>query len=66
MTYIEKPECELIGQDGNVFNLMGIASKTLKKAGLRKDAEEMVTRIMNEADDYSAALDIIADYVEVV
>lgn len=25
-----KPDCALIGQDGNIFNLMGIASRTLK------------------------------------
>ena len=25
----KKPKCPLIGQDGNIFNLMGIASKTL-------------------------------------
>ncbi len=26
-----KPDCPLIGQDGNVFNLIGIASRTLKE-----------------------------------
>jgi len=26
-----KPDCELIGQDGNIFNLVGIASRTLKQ-----------------------------------
>ena len=25
-----KPDCPLIGQDGNIFNLMGIASRTLR------------------------------------
>lgn len=29
-----KPDCPLIGQDGNIFNLMGIASRTLKQNGL--------------------------------
>ena len=27
-----KPECKLLGENGNVFNLAGIVSKTLKKA----------------------------------
>ena len=27
----EKPDCSLIGQDGNIYNLMGIASRTLKE-----------------------------------
>ncbi len=26
----EKPDCPLIGQNGNIFNLVGIASHTLK------------------------------------
>lgn len=26
-----KPECKLIGEDGNIFNLLSIASVTLKK-----------------------------------
>ena len=30
----KKPKCPLIGQDGNVFNLIGIASKTLKRNGM--------------------------------
>lgn len=31
---VQKPDCPLIGQDGNIFNLMGIASRTLKQNGL--------------------------------
>lgn len=27
----KKPDCKLIGEDGNIFNLMGIASRTLVK-----------------------------------
>ena len=28
---ITRPKCALIGEDGNIFNLMGIASRTLKR-----------------------------------
>lgn len=28
----EKPDCALIGQDGNIFNLVGIAARTLRGA----------------------------------
>lgn len=31
---MRKPDCPLIGQDGNIFNLMGIASRTLRRNGL--------------------------------
>ena len=26
-----KPDCPLVGQDGNIYSLVGIASKTLKR-----------------------------------
>mgnify|MGYP001167522207 FL=1 len=59
-----KPKCKLIGEDGNIFNLMGIASRTLKKAGLREEAEEMIKGIKNSGS-YHEALGIIMEYVEV-
>ena len=59
-----KPKCKLIGEDGNIFNLMGIASKSLKKAGLKKEADEMIDRI-TKSKSYHEALTIIMDYVEV-
>ena len=61
----EKPDCELIGQDGNIFNLMGIASRTLKRNGMRDEAEEMVDRITNGASSYDEALCIIGEYVNI-
>lgn len=36
-----KPDCPLIGQDGKVFNLVGIAAKTLN--ALSADAENAET-----------------------
>jgi AmiR/NasT family two-component response regulator len=59
-----KPKCKLIGEDGNIFNLMGIASKTLKRAGLEKEANEMKDKI-TKSKSYNEALAIIMDYVEV-
>ena len=59
-----KPDCELIGQDSNIFNLMGIASKTLKRNGMSNDAKEMCDRITSSAS-YDEALSIIDEYVEI-
>lgn len=59
-----KPDCALIGQDGNIFNLMGIASHTLKQSGLKAEAKEMCDRIMSSGS-YSEALSIIGDYVNI-
>lgn len=65
ITKNEKPKCALLGQDGNIFNLMGIASKTLKRNNMKNEAEEMCERIKN-SQSYSEALNIISDYVEIV
>lgn len=59
-----KPDCELIGEDGNIFNLMGKASRTLKHCGLHSEAKEMCDRIM-KSGSYEEALGIIGDYVNV-
>lgn len=60
-----KPECKLIGENGNIFNLMGIASRTLKEKGMNDAADEMNSRIMNGAKSYDEALRIIMEYVDV-
>lgn len=60
----EKPDCPLIGQDGNIFNLMGIASRTLKDSGMREEAVEMRQRVM-DSGSYDNALCIIGEYVNI-
>lgn len=59
-----KPDCQLIGQNGNIFNLMGIASQTLRRNGMRDEAEKMCERI-RASGSYSEALNIIGDYVNI-
>lgn len=58
------PKCKLVGKDGNIFNLMGIASRTLKEAGVKEKADEMIQRI-TKSKSYDEALGIIMEYVEV-
>ena len=63
---MSKPECKLIGQNGNIFNLIVIVSRTLKENGSPDQAEEMKKRIMGgEAGSYDEALRIIMEYVEI-
>ena len=59
-----KPDCELIGQDGNIFNLMGIASHTLKQNGMADEAKEMCSRVTSSGS-YCEALNIIGEYVNI-
>lgn len=60
-----KPKAPIINADGNIFNLMGIASKALKHEGLHKEAKTMTERIF-ESSSYNEALSIIQEYVEPV
>lgn len=59
-----KPDCPLIGQDGNVFNLIGIASRTLKYNGMAAEAKEMSSRVF-ASGSYDEALSIIEEYVNI-
>ncbi len=59
-----KPDCALIGEDGNIFNLMGIASRTLRENGMADEAKEMCDRITH-SDSYYSALNIIGEYVNI-
>ena len=62
----EKPSCPLIGQDGNIFNLVGIAARTLREAGLRDQAKELTHRIFSgECHSYGEALCLIGEYVTI-
>ena len=51
-------------QPANIFNLMGIASKTLKRNGMAEQAKEMCERITSSGD-YNKALCIIGEYVNI-
>ena len=61
-----RPLCPLMGQDGNIFHLMGIAARVLRQNGMAAEAKEMQTRIMGGAcHSYEEALGIISEYVEI-
>lgn len=59
----KKPKMQLIGQDGNIFAIMGRASRLLKSSGQGDKAKEMRDRVMS-CDSYQKALNIISEYVE--
>lgn len=60
----KKPDCKLLGTDGNIFNLMGIASRTPRENGMAEQAVEMRDRIC-ASGSYDEALCIIGDYVNI-
>lgn len=59
-----KPDCPLIGADGNIFNLIGIARKTLKEHDMLEESQEMTDRVYS-AGNYEEALNIIGEYVNI-
>jgi hypothetical protein len=58
-----KPEVKLVGENGNVFNLMAICQKALRRAGMHDEAKEMVDKITH-CDSYDKALSIMMEYVD--
>ncbi len=65
MNKSHKPKSPIIGADGNIFNLVAIASKTLKTNGLVNEAQEMSKRVFTSSS-YEEALQIITEYIEPV
>ena len=59
-----KPDCPLIGENGNIFNLVGIAARTLERNGLSEEASEMSTKVFGSGS-YEEALGIIGEYVNI-
>ena len=60
-----KPDCPLIGANGNIFNLMGIAARTLAENDQNDEAKEMCRRVI-QCGSYDAALGVIGEYVNIV
>ena len=58
-----KPKMKLVGQDGNIFSILGRAKRLLRQNGQSKQAEEMFRRVQ-DSGDYYKALGIISEYVQ--
>jgi len=55
---------KLTGKDGNIYNLVGIASNALRAGGYPDLAKELQSNLF-KCHSYDAALSLICDYVEV-
>lgn len=57
-------EVELVGQDGNAFNVLGLVNRALRRAGLPQDERD---RFMAEATagDYNHLLMVVQSWVTV-
>ena len=59
----KRPKMKLVGRDGNIFIILGRASRLLKENGQPQQAKEMSSRVY-QSWDYYKALNIISEYVE--
>lgn len=58
-----KPKMKLLGEDGNIFAILGRAGRLLRENGQGELVQEM-TRRVQESRDYYKALNIISEYVQ--
>jgi hypothetical protein len=61
---MEKPRCKLIGEDDNVFNVIGRVRRALLDAGQDDEAREFVERAFR-CGSYDEVLQLVLEYVEV-
>ena len=59
-----KPTVKLVGHDGNVFNLIGLTSRALKRAGQAEAAKEFTAKAF-QSNSYDAVLRLIMEYCDV-
>ena len=59
-----KPKCKLIGEDGNVFVIIGKVSKVLKQNNMEEKATEFRAKAMN-SESYDEVLILVNEYVDV-
>lgn len=60
-----KPKCNIYGAFGTMIEIIGIASKTLKKNNMIDESREMIERV-TKSYSYDEAFDIINEYVETI
>lgn len=59
-----RPVCKLLNRDGNVFNIIGNVTRTLKNAGMPDDANEFQAKAF-KCKSYDEVLRLVMEYVEV-
>jgi hypothetical protein len=64
-----KPECKLIGENGDVFNLIGVVRRTLKNYDLDEELnrfDQDLKKIQESGGTYDDVLALFMEYVDVV
>lgn len=63
---IKHPEItvRLVGQDGNIFNLMSIVANSLRKNGFVEEVQDFITEVTS-SQSYHEALAVMMRWVDV-
>ena len=61
---VKKPKVKLVGENGNIFNLLGLCIKALEKIGGYAEAKEL-QKMVAMSSSYEEALSILMDYCDV-
>lgn len=61
---MSKPTVKLVGEDGNIFNILGKCAKALKDAGQKEKATELTNKVF-ASSSYEEALSICMEYVNI-
>jgi len=59
-----KPDCKLLGTDGNVMSLTAKVSRCMKQNDMGNDVDDMVSRVLNSR--YPECFKIFREYVNIV
>jgi len=60
----ERLRVVLSGENGNVFNLIGVVRRALVRVGREEEADEMVKRA-HSSDSYQEVLQLFREYVDI-
>jgi len=62
---MKKPKCQVIGENGNVFNIIAIVKKALNDSGQRDKGLEWQKRAI-QSKSYDDVLNLMHEYVDVI
>ena len=58
-------EVQLIGENGNIFNLLAIVRRAMRKNNIEQAMIERFTEEVQASKSYDEALNVIGEYVEI-
>ena len=61
----KKPICKLSGEDGNVYNIIGLVQKSLKSAGMPDESTEFSHKALNDCHSYDEVIQLAMEYCKV-